>query len=143
MKLNYFKAAFVLVFFCVTSYAQPKLKPIINVKGITFHQTKDLEAMLKGQLYDLYLQRVEVLASVLPYYAMTSKPGISIKDVGIPVNEANIKAQDKDMELRGAYLAAQRQYLSEMIPYCDKSNIITAILFYEDTLKKIHLGDNE
>jgi hypothetical protein len=144
MKLNYFKIAFVLMFFSALSYAQPKLRPILSVKGIGgFHQLKDLESMNKGQLYDLYFERIGILSSILPYYAMTSKPGVSIKDVGIPVNEANIKAQEKDFELRSAYIQTQRQYLSDMIPYCEKSNIIAAILFYEDTLKKIHLGDSE
>ncbi len=145
MKLNYLKIVAFLLMTTSIAFAQPKgpLKPFINVRGISFHLSKDLEGMQKGELKDLYLERVKVLSSILPYMAITTKPGVSMKELGIPVNEENNKALDKEIETRTNYLKMQEDFLNSMIPYSDKSSIVSAILFYEEMLKKIHLGGDD
>ena len=133
MKLNYLKAAVVFLFVVSVSNAQkaPTGKPIINIRGISFHLSKDLEGMQKGELKDLYLERVKIIANILPYIAITTKPGVSLKELGIPVSEENTKAIDKESEQRTAYLNTQTDFLNILVPYSDKSSIVNGILFYE------------
>lgn len=114
-------------------------KVIIDIRGIgTYHDRKDLEAMTKGQLMPLYLERVKILFSVIQYFGVTSKSGVTFSDLGIPVTKENLKLLDTETSNREEFLANNAEFLKGILPYSDTSNIITAILFYEEVLKLVH-----
>lgn len=119
--------------------AQNGQKVIIDIRGIgTYHDRKDLEAMTKGQLMPLYLERVKILFSVIQYFGVTNKSGVTFTDLGIPATKENVKLLDTESENREKFLANNAEFLKGILPYSDTSNIITAILFYEEVLKLVH-----
>lgn len=119
--------------------AQNGQKVIIDIRGIgTYHDRKDLEAMTKGQLMPLYLERVKILFSVIQYFGVTSKSGVTFSDLGIPATKENIKLLDTETSNRDEFLTNNAEFLKGILPYSDTSNIITAILFYEEVLKLVH-----
>jgi len=119
--------------------AQNGQKVIIDIRGIgSYHDRKDLEAMTKGQLMPLYLERVKILFSVIQYFGVTNKSGVTFTDLGIPATKENVKLLDTESENREKFLANNAEFLKGILPYSDTSNIITAILFYEEVLKLVH-----
>jgi hypothetical protein len=119
--------------------AQNGQKVIIDIRGIgSYHDRKDLEAMTKGQLMPLYLERVKILFSVIQYFGVTNKSGVTFTDLGIPATKENVKLLDTEAENREKFLANNAEFLKGILPYSDTSNIITAILFYEEVLKLVH-----
>ncbi len=144
MKINYIKKAALFLLFSVSIYAQKPVGqlPIINVRGVSkYSNLKDLEAMNKGELKALYLERVKILINIMPYMAITSKPGVTLKDLGVPESVENVSALKKETDNRALYLTSNAEFLDTIMSYSDKSVIITAILFLEETMKKIHSGD--
>lgn len=134
-----FLAAFLLA--SVDSVAQDKNAPkvVINIRGISkFHDLKELQAMNKGQLMPLYIERVKILFSVIQYFGITSKSGVTFTDLGIPPSKENVSALDNEIENRSLFLGKNEQFLKSILPYSDTSNIIDAILFYEEVLKLVH-----
>ena len=146
MKINYLKFLAFFLLFSLTINAQkaPLSRPILMFRGIgTYHDLKSLEAMNKGELKELYLERLKILVNVIPYYAISTKAGTTMKDMGITESVENLKVLERESINRDNYLLANVDFLNAMIPYCDKINIIQGILFYEDLLKKIHSGGDE
>ncbi len=144
MKINYIKKAALFLLFSVSMYAQKPVGqlPIINVRGVSkYSNLKDLEAMNKGELKSLYLERVKILINIMPYMAITSKPGVTLKDLGVPESVENVNALKKETDNRALYLTSNAEFLDTIMSYSDKSVIVTAILFLEETMKKIHSGD--
>ena len=115
---------------------QPKI--IINVRGISkFHDLKELQGMSKGQLIPLYKERVKILFNIFPYIGVTPKPGVSFQDLGIPSSKENIAALDDEILNRSQFISNNEKFLELILPYSDTSNIINAILFYEEVLKTL------
>ena len=73
--------------------------------------------------------------------AITSKPGVTLKDLGVPESVENVNALKKETDNRALYLTSNAEFLDTIMSYSDKSVIVTAILFLEETMKKIHSGD--
>lgn len=144
MKLNYlpFVLFFMLISVSVNAQKPVAQKPVINIRGIgTYHSLKELEGLLKGELITLYIERIKIIVNIVPYVGMTNKPGVTLKDLGIPETVENLKALDRETENKNLFVATNYDFLITMLPYSDKSSIIQGILFYEDVLKKIHSGD--
>ena len=111
---------------------------IINVRGISkYHNLKELQDMTKGQLIPLYKERVKILYNVFPYIGVTPKPGVSFADLGIPASKENTAALDQEIINRGQFSENNDKFLDAILPYSDTSNIINAILFYEEVLKMV------
>ena len=111
---------------------------IINVRGISkYHNLKELQDMTKGQLIPLYKERVKILYNVFPYIGVTPKPGVSFADLGIPASKENTAALDQEITNRGQFIENNDKFLDAILPYSDTSNIINAILFYEEVLKMV------
>ncbi|WP_322551138.1 hypothetical protein [Flavobacterium psychraquaticum] len=111
---------------------------IINVRGISkYHNLKELQDMTKGQLIPLYKERVKILYNVFPYIGVTPKPGVSFADLGIPASKENTAALDQEIINRGQFIENNDKFLDAILPYSDTSNIINAILFYEEVLKMV------
>lgn len=141
MKTTYLTLLTLFLFATVAVSAQKTAAPkiVINIRGIgTYSTLKDLQAMNKGDLITLYKERVKILINIIPYMGMTTKVGITLKDLGIPVSPENDKAMDKEVINRANYLLGLDEFLNTFIGYSDKSNLIYAIMFYEDELKKIY-----
>lgn len=134
----FFLAVFLLT--SVETVAQDKNAPkvVINIRGISkFHDLKELQAMNKGQLMPLYIERVKILFSVIQYFGITNKSGVTFSDLGIPPSKENVQALDTEIENRAVFLGGNEQFLKAILPYSDTANIINAILFYEEVLKLV------
>ncbi len=135
---------FSLSFFLLASigFAQKKNAPknIIrdNVSINKYHDKQELENMQKGELLDLYIERIEVLYKILPYIAFTTKPGVTMNDLGIPISSDNSKALEAEFDSTDEFLKNSTKFQKQLLPYSDTTNLIAGILFYEDTLKALH-----
>lgn len=115
---------------------QPKI--IINVRGISkFHNLEELQGMTKGQLIPLYKERVKILFNIFPYIGVTPRPGVSFQDLGIPASKENTAAHDEEIINRSQFISNNEKFLEAILPYSDTSNLINAILFYEEVLKTL------
>lgn len=144
MKLNYLSFVLFFMLISVSANAQKPItqKPVINIRGIgTYHSLKELEGLLKGELISLYLERIKIIINIVPYVGITNKPGVTLKDLGIPETVENVKALDRETENKNLFVNTSYDFMTTMLPYSDKGTIIQGILFYEDVLKKIHSGD--
>lgn len=135
---------FSLLFLATISitYAQDKKKPqsIISSSATIkkYYSLKELESLKKGELLDLYIERINVLVRTLPYIALATKPGVTLVDLGIPYDNDNKKALSDQEKVTTEFLETTVEFQRKMTPYSDTKNLIAAILFYENTLKALH-----
>jgi len=146
---NYSKVLLVLVAILFVSVgnisAQSKNKTeltLVNSKSIItkYYTIEELTVLSKGDLINIYKDRFRVLINLMPYCALSTKPGATLKDLGIPENTDNktlIEKEAKSMEVFDQYVNTS---LDNFIAYADKNNIVWAILFFEETIRKISLG---
>jgi hypothetical protein len=136
-----------LCFLLVTafSFAQKKNDPksIINNKVAIkkYHGSEELEKMQKGELLELYLERITVLSHTLPYIAFATKPSATMSTLGIPNSKENRKVLDNQHENTETYLENTLEFQKTILPYSDTSKLIRAILFYEEIMKSLHTYD--
>ena len=124
------------------SFAQKKKDPINIITGKVsikkYHSYEELDKMPKGALLDLYIERIEVIVNILPNIAFATKPGITMTDLGIPQTKENIKALDNNREASVEYFDSTVEFQRTILPYSDSRDLISAIIFYEETLKSLH-----
>ena len=102
-----------------------------------FHEKNELDVMKKGELLELYVERIKVLINTLPYIALTTKAGVTMDDVGVPNTPDNLKALDVQAQNTKTFLESTVSFQKTMMPYSDKGNIIASILYYEEMLKAL------
>lgn len=132
---------FILLFgFSQGAFSQGKEQEIIskNVKINKYHDREELLSKNKGQLLDLYIQRIDVIIKILPNIAFTTKPGVTMSDLGIPDTKEHRKALLDNIDATATYFEDTLAFQNLVLPYSDKSSLIAAILFYEQTLKSLH-----
>ena len=148
MRKNVLVIAFITL--TTAAFAQKKEKGDKNAAPVTsaltyvsadakiskYHTEEELKKLGKIELTTLYLERVKVLTEILPFLALHTKPGATLKEIGIPETDANIKHMEKEVANKQNYLAAVNETLDDIIPFADKVNIIWSILLYEDIIKK-------
>ena len=124
----------------MNAQAKGKPKSIISTGASMrkFHEKSELETMNKGQLLELYIERIKVLVNTLPYIALTNKPGVTMQDVGIPENSENNKVLDAQQQNTLTFLNATVEFQRLMTPYADKGNLVSSILYYESMLKELN-----
>ncbi len=124
----------------MNAQAKGKPKSIISTGASMrkFHEKSELETMNKGQLLELYIERIKVLVNTLPYIALTNKPGVTMQDVGIPENSENNKVLDAQQQNTLTFLNATVDFQRLMTPYADKGNLVSSILYYESMLKELN-----
>ena len=103
-----------------------------------YHNKEELSHMQKGELLGLYIERIESLVQTLPYIAFATKPGKTMSTFGIPNTKENRRKLEKKVDSTNDFLENTTDFQKEMLPYSDKSNLIAAILFYEETMKSLH-----
>lgn len=143
-KILYISIAFLLV--STASFAQDKKKvpqSIISRSAIIkkYYDKKELSTLPKGELLELCVERVAVLAKTLPYISLATKPGITLDDFGIPKTSEYRKAFEEQEENSKEYLEKTADYQKKILPYGDKDDMIKAILFYENIMKSLHEFD--
>lgn len=132
----------VVLLFTTVTFAQKKNEqPSIidgNVAINKYHDQDELERMRKGQLLNLYHKRIEVIIKILPNIAFATKPGVTMSSLGIPNTKENRNALKENKEATKRYFSNTMEFQKIVLPYSDKGDLISAILFYEDTLKGLH-----
>lgn len=121
--------------------AKPNMpKSIVSTSAAirTYYDDKTLRAMSKGELVELYIERMKVIVKILPHIALATKPGVTMTDLGIPDDADNRKALDLETEATQTYIEITVNFLRKMLPYADKNQLVTMVLFYEQTLKSLH-----
>jgi hypothetical protein len=131
------------VFGTATTLAQKDAQFIIsdNVNIDKYHDREELESFPKGKLLELYNARIEVIIKILPNIAFTTKPGVTMSSLGIPDTKEHRKALEDNIQATSTYFENTIAFQKLILPYSDKSNLIAAILFYEQTLKALHTFD--
>lgn len=104
----------------------------------SYHSQNELLAMQKGELLDLYIERINVLVKMLPYIALTTNSSITITDLGIPNDSKNRKIMEAQAESINDFIEKTDDFQRKIIPYSDTNSLIASILFYESTLKALH-----
>jgi hypothetical protein len=138
--------AFLTLFYSTQGFAQNKNNdtPVMLVNKDAFitkyHTIDELNAMSKGDLILLYKERIKVINSLLPYSALSTKPGTTLKDLGIPENSTNASLVEKEDKTGGEFNQAINNNLDNLIAYADKSEIIWSVLFFEEIIRKLSLG---
>ena len=142
MKIKIILLSFSLFFVTGIGFAQKHKEPkSIISEGVAikkYHNIEELERMQKGELLTLYIERIESLINVLPYIAFATKPGVTMSTLGIPNNNDNRKVLDNQFEATRDYLKSTVEFQKIILPYSDTSKLISAILFYEETMKSLH-----
>jgi hypothetical protein len=131
-------------FFLATGigFAQKKneAKSIISDKVAIkkYHNKEELDRMQKGELLVLYKERIESLVKLLPYIAFATKPGVTMTTLGIPNDNDNRKALEDQFEATDDFIKSNVEFQNRILPYSDTNNLVSAILFYEETMKSLH-----
>ena len=124
----------------VSSQTKGKEQQIISSKVNIqkYHDREELLELNKGKLLDLYIKRIDVIIKILPNIAFTTKPGVTMSDLGIPDTKQHRSALADNIEATASYFDDTLEFQKLVLPYSDKSSLIAAILFYEQTLKSLH-----
>lgn len=140
-KIIFFSLFFLLVAGSVTAQNKNLPKSIISTTASIrqYYDLKELNGMGKGELLELYIERIKVLVKILPYVALATKPGVTMSDLGIPDDSEHRKSLDLQSESTISFLNTTVNFQRKMMPYSDKSNLIASILFYQNTLKELHV----
>jgi len=137
-------ALFILTFFMMLNFgfAQKKKAPINMISGKVaiskYHSHEELNKMSKGDLLDLYIERIEIIVNILPNIAFATKPGITMGSLGIPETKENKKALEENKDASIKYYESTIEFHKKILPYSDTRDLVAAILFYEATLKSLH-----
>lgn len=138
LKIIFFSLFFLLFVTDTVSGQDKKLSTsIISSTAMIkrYHELKELQGMKKGELLELYIERINVLVKTLPYIALVTKPGVTLADLGIPNDKDNKKSLIQQAESTSDFLDVNLEFQRRMVPYSDTNNLIAAILFYENTMK--------
>lgn len=101
-----------------------------------YHTQEELDKLGKIELTQIYMERIVVLTEIVPYLALHTKPGATLKEMGIPETKANIEHMENAVKGKKLYLEAVKNTLDDVIPYSDKTNIIQSIIFFEKMIKR-------
>ena len=139
-KLNLLTVVILLATTITFAQKQENAQQIIsgNVSISKYHDHEELSGMQKGTLLELYNTRIEIIIKILPSIAFATKPGETMSSMGIPDTKDNRKALKENIEATTTYFDNTIKFQKIVLPYSDRSNLISAILFYEETLKALH-----
>lgn len=142
-----------IIFFLMisASFAQKKEDPktinkkkpeITMITGKVFiskyHSYDELNKLSKGDLLNLYSERIKVIVNILPSIAFATKPDVTMASLGIPETKENKKALEANRKASVNYFDSTIEFQRKILPYSDTRDLIAAVLFYEETLKSLH-----
>lgn len=139
-KIIFFSVCFLLATGMVSAQDKNAPKSIISTNAIIkkYHSKEELQGLKKGELLELYIERIKVLVKTLPYIALATKPGVTMNDLGIPNDADNRKILTEQGESTTSFLDVTVGFQRRMVPYSDTDDLVKAILFYENTLRSLH-----
>ena len=109
----------------------------VKTEKITKYYTKDeLNKLPKLELISIYKSRLVYLIEILPFISLHPAPGATFHDMSIPETEANIGHLEKEAKNKLDFITSLSSTLDDVIPYSEKTNIIWAILYFDDMIKK-------
>ena len=116
-------------------------KSLINTSAVVkkYYKKDELEEMKKGDLVDLYIERINVIVNRVPFIALTTKRGVSINDLGIPTSSNNIKLIENQQENIKTFLEGTEEFERTLAPFADKPDLIDAIIYLESMLKELKM----
>ena len=142
MKVKILLFSFSLFLVTGFGFAQKKKEEQSFITGKVaidkYHDRDELEQKQKGELLNLYVERIEVIVKILPNIAFATKPGTTMTSLGIPDTKDHRKALEENIDAANDYFESTIEFQKKILPYSDRSNLISAILFYEETLKSLH-----
>ena len=142
MKTKVLLLSICLCLVSAISFAQKRNEPKSIIKEDIaikkYHNKEELERLPKGELLALYEERIETLIRILPYIAFATKPGVTMSTLGIPNNSDNRKILERKFDGSADFLKSNAEFQNAILPYSDTSNLISAILFYEEIMKSLH-----
>jgi hypothetical protein len=146
--MHHRKIIFVILLFIFLisgkTFCQNKSKDVSLINNLAliqkYHTIDELNTKAKGELIMLYKERFKVLTFILPYSALSTKPGTTLKELGIPENSENKSLLEKENKTSESFAEAVNVSLDNFIAYADKPNIVWSILFFEDTIRKLAIG---
>ncbi|WP_299116821.1 hypothetical protein [uncultured Winogradskyella sp.] len=142
MKTKITLLMFALLCVSTLANAQKKQKALSFISGkisiAKYHEREELNRMNKGELLDLYIERIEVIVNILPNIAFATNSNVTMTTLGIPDTKENRKALVENKEASDVYFEDTIEFQKKILPYSDTSDLIAAILFYESTLKSLH-----
>jgi hypothetical protein len=112
-----------------------------DAKVKKYHTKEELEGMGKLDLTQLYMERVMVITELMPYIALHTKPGATLREMGIPETKPNLEHLEKEVKNKETYITAVDATLDDIIPYADTKNIIWSILFFEQIIRTADAGE--
>lgn len=112
---------------------------IINTSASVkvFYDQETLQSKNKRELLDLLIERLKVITYTLPNIALTTKPGVTLSDIGVPQDQKNNDSLIKFQDATTSFINSSTVFTNLMMPYADKSDIISGILFYDNIIKSI------
>jgi len=142
MKNKLFLISLTFILISGYGFAQKKKDAQTFISGdVTiskYHDRDQLETLNKGDLLDLYIERIEIIVKILPNIAFATNSNVTMQTLGIPDTKDHRKALKENNEAADKYFEDTIEYQKKILPYSDKSNLIAAILFYEQTLKALY-----
>lgn len=135
---------FLLIGLAVPAFSQSKTKEVTLVNPQAniqkYHTIDELNTKPKGELIAIYKERFKVLTLLLPYSALSTRPGMTLKELGIPESSENKALLEKEGKNAEAFNESVNISLDNFIAYADKTSIVWSILFFEDTIRKLAIG---
>ena len=128
------------------SIVQSKVVEVEAFNKIMDHLSKffkfniDLEELKKGELIELYADRVTEILTVLPLLSLSYEPGVSLSDVGIKEDSHHLKILKKAKDSQQENIEKTHETVEELIPYADTDQIVWTILYFEEVIKKMRMG---
>ncbi len=124
--------------------AQSSLPPLVSKDAAIdrFYTKGELDALSKADLVNIYKGRVYTVYRIIPFVALTSQPGATYDDIGIPATKDNVNLLSKELEDMEDLHEDVDQMIDLLIPYADKTDIIWAILYFDDVIKRAMLGNS-
>src|SRR5690606_34036139 len=128
MKTKITMLSFTLFLLTMTGFAQ-KDEPQSIIRGKVsiskYHDREELDKLQKGQLLELYNERIEVIVKILPNIAFATKPGVTMTSLGIPDTKENRKALEDNIQASKTYFDSTIDFQKRVLPYSDKSSLIS------------------
>ena len=120
-----------------TSMTKSIISPTAIIKK--YYQKNELEEMKKGELVDLYIERINVIVNKISFIALTNKRGVSISDLGIPSSSNNLKVVENQQENIKTFLEGTEKFERALAPFADTPDLINAIIYLESMLKELKM----
>lgn len=138
-KIIFFSVFMLALSFNAVAQVKPNMpKSIISTTASlrTFHaDDKELKTLTKGELVELYIERMKIVVKIFPNIGLATKPGVTMADLGIQETPENKKSLELQTEATNVFLEVQVDFLRKMLPYADKNQLVSMIMYYEQIIK--------